>query len=75
MQTESYFSKKAKNTLVDTAYKRLEEMIVTAELRPDTIITETELSNYLNIGRTPIREALKKLLLLVQLPFYPEKGF
>ena len=70
MQTESYFSKKAKNTLVDTAYKRLEEMIVTAELRPDTIITETELSNYLNIGRTPIREALKKIALTRAIAFF-----
>lgn len=74
MQTESYFSKKAKNTLVDTAYKRLEEMIVTAELRPDTIITETELSNYLNIGRTPIREALKKIALTHAIAFLPRKG-
>lgn len=43
------------------ARQRLEEMIVTLELKPGTIWSETELSERLAIGRTPVREALKRL--------------
>jgi DNA-binding GntR family transcriptional regulator len=45
----------------DEARQRLEEMIVTLELKPGTVWSETELSERLKIGRTPVREALKKL--------------
>jgi DNA-binding GntR family transcriptional regulator len=48
-------------TQADDARLRLEEMIVTLELKPGTVWSEAELSERLNIGRTPVREALKRL--------------
>jgi DNA-binding GntR family transcriptional regulator len=48
-------------TLTDQAYLRLEEMIVTLELAPGTVLSEQALSSELGIGRTPIREALQRL--------------
>ncbi|WP_208752991.1 GntR family transcriptional regulator [Bradyrhizobium genosp. SA-3] len=45
----------------EEARQRLEEMIVTLELEPGTVWSETELSEKLELGRTPVREALKRL--------------
>src|SRR5271167_2518775 len=48
-------------TLTDRAYRELEEMIVTLQLSPGTILSEQTLAVRLKIGRTPIREALQRL--------------
>src|SRR4051794_17611798 len=45
----------------EDARRRLEDMIVTLELKPGTVWSETELSERLDLGRTPVREALKRL--------------
>jgi DNA-binding GntR family transcriptional regulator len=58
-------------SLTDRAYRRLEEMIVTLQLAPGAVVSETALSKRLDIGRTPIREALQRLArerLIVVLP-------
>lgn len=43
------------------AYRRLEEDIVTLKLKPGEALTENQLTHDLDIGRTPIREAIQKL--------------
>ena len=48
-------------TLTDRAYRELEEMIVTLQLKPATVLSEQALAQRLKIGRTPIREALQRL--------------
>ena len=48
-------------TLTDRAYRELEEMIVTLQLLPGTVLSEQALALRLKIGRTPIREALQRL--------------
>jgi DNA-binding GntR family transcriptional regulator len=48
-------------TLTDRAYHELEEMIVTLQLSPGTVLSEQALALRLKIGRTPIREALQRL--------------
>lgn len=50
-------SKKAR----EEAYEIIEKLILTSEIKPGEMVTETSLSERLNIGRTPVREALKKL--------------
>jgi DNA-binding GntR family transcriptional regulator len=40
---------------------RLREAIVTGELGPDTVSTQTELADALGVSRTPLREALRML--------------
>lgn len=47
--------------LSDQAYGQIEEMIVTLQLPPGTILSEQVLAERLAIGRTPIREALQRL--------------
>lgn len=48
-------------TLTDRAYRLVEELIVTLALPPETILSEQSLAARLEIGRTPIREALQRL--------------
>jgi DNA-binding GntR family transcriptional regulator len=47
--------------LADQALTQLEELIVTLELAPGTVWSEASLCERLNIGRTPVREALQRL--------------
>jgi DNA-binding GntR family transcriptional regulator len=48
-------------TDADRAYERIKQMIVTLKLKPGTVIQEQQLRDLLNLGRTPIREALNRL--------------
>ncbi len=48
-------------TLTEIAYLEIEERIVTLELTPGKILSESQLVESLGIGRTPIREALQRL--------------
>ena len=58
-------------TLADQAFDIVERMIVTLELEPGTVFSESDLSEQIGIGRTPLREALLRLSgdqLIVSLP-------
>jgi DNA-binding GntR family transcriptional regulator len=48
-------------SLADRAYFLIEEMIMTGVLAPNTFVSEHGVSEHLGIGRTPVREALKRL--------------
>ena len=48
-------------TLARRAYNHLEEMILTLELAPGSIVTEGDLVRRTGMGRTPLREALLRL--------------
>jgi DNA-binding GntR family transcriptional regulator len=61
-------------SLTDRAYLDLEEMIVTLKLPPGTAVSESELSQRLNIGRTPIREALQRLARERLIVILPRRG-
>lgn len=64
----------AAQTLTDRAYSKLEEMIVTLQLAPGAAVSEAELSQRLNIGRTPIREALQRLARERLVQILPRRG-
>ena len=48
--------------IADHAYHELRQRIVTLQLRPGTALREDELMAELGIGRTPLREAVKRLV-------------
>lgn len=48
-------------TDADKAYQQLREKIITVEMEPGSVIRESRLMAELGLGRTPIREALKRL--------------
>lgn len=66
--------KVTENSLTDRAYRTLEEMIVTLELEPGSVLSEIALSEQLGIGRTPIREALQRLSREGLVVILPRKG-
>lgn len=45
----------------DIAYEKIKEMLITCELRPGQVIVESQLTEQIKVGRTPVREALKRL--------------
>ncbi|SIO61490.1 transcriptional regulator, GntR family [Bradyrhizobium erythrophlei] len=61
VRRRSRVSQSEDTTLTDRAYRELEEMIVTLQLSPGTVLSEQALAVRLKIGRTPIREALQRL--------------
>ncbi|HVY05587.1 MAG TPA: GntR family transcriptional regulator [Burkholderiales bacterium] len=62
------------SSLTDQAYSRLEEAIVTLQLAPGEVVSETALSDKLGIGRTPIREALHRLARERLVTILPRRG-
>jgi DNA-binding GntR family transcriptional regulator len=48
-------------SMAEHAYETIEEMIVTCALKPGGMISESHLCGELDMGRTPIREALARL--------------
>jgi DNA-binding GntR family transcriptional regulator len=62
-------------TLVaERAYVELRDRIVTLRLAPGTVLREDELMRELEIGRTPLREAVKRLALENLVEVQPRRG-
>ena len=61
-------------SLADRAYEAIEEMIVTRRLEPGAIVSESELGTELELGRTPIREALARLKAIGFVEVHPRRG-
>lgn len=61
-------------SLSDRAANRIRELIVTLELPPGAPISERELMERLGLGRTPVREALRKLAQEKLVEVYPRRG-
>ena len=61
-------------SLSDQAYSQIEEMIVTMQLPPETPVSEAQLSNFLGIGRTPVREAIQRLSHEHLVTIVPKRG-
>ncbi len=64
----------SRESLTDRAYARIEELIVTLQLEPGSVLSETALARDLQIGRTPIREALQRLAREGLVVILPRKG-
>src|SRR5579875_3675148 len=65
---------RAPETLTEQAYRLIEEQIVTLRLNPGDVLSEQLLSATLQIGRTPIREALQRLAREGLVTILPRKG-
>ena len=49
--------KTKKKSLTDVAFEEIKELILNEEIEPGEIVSENQLAEYLNMSRTPIREA------------------
>ncbi len=61
-------------TLMEAAYREIEERIVTLKLLPGEVLSEARLVGALGIGRTPIREALQRLAQEGLVVIMPRRG-
>lgn len=61
-------------SLTERAYGELEELIVTLQLEPGAVLSESALAERLGIGRTPIREALHRLAREGLVVILPRRG-
>jgi DNA-binding GntR family transcriptional regulator len=60
--------------LADRAYAALRDRIVTLAIEPGAPIDEDSLGQELGMGRTPVREAIKRLALENLVVVYPRRG-
>ena len=65
---------RAPSTLMELAYGELEERIVTLRLKPGQFVSEHALAAQLGLGRTPIREALQRLVREGLVSVLPRRG-
>jgi DNA-binding GntR family transcriptional regulator len=64
----------ARELLADRAYGELRDRIVTLRIAPGAPIDEDALGGELAIGRTPVREAIKRLALENLVTVFPRRG-
>jgi DNA-binding GntR family transcriptional regulator len=63
------------DSVVDRAYERIREFVLTGEIAPGTRLGQVELAERLGISRTPVREALRRLSAEGLVDFHPNRGF
>ena len=64
----------ATRLVAEHAYVELRDRIVTLQLPPGTVLREDELMSEMGIGRTPLREAVKRLALERLVEVQPRRG-
>ena len=62
------------SSLADRAYLSIRDLIVSLELPPGALIDERQLVETLGIGRTPVREALRRLAQEQLVEVFPRRG-
>ncbi|MCA8892763.1 GntR family transcriptional regulator [Hyphomonas sp.] len=72
--TDSIPARQHSRPLSEDAYEQLEELIVTMELAPGTLVTEQELAQRTGLGRTPVREAVLRLSNEYLIEIMPRRG-
>jgi DNA-binding GntR family transcriptional regulator len=74
VSTETSQPRIARELLADRAYADLRDRIVTLRIAPGAPIDEDVLGGELDIGRTPVREAIKRLALENLVTVFPRRG-
>ncbi|WP_461537113.1 GntR family transcriptional regulator [Spongorhabdus nitratireducens] len=64
----------AEKSLTDIACEQLERMIVFQQLKPGVMYSEKKLAEAIDMGRTPVREALQKLAWEQMIVIHPRCG-
>jgi DNA-binding GntR family transcriptional regulator len=64
----------AAGLVAERAYLELRDRIVTLRLAPGTVLREDELMREMELGRTPLREAVKRLALEGLVAVQPRRG-
>lgn len=71
---KAYYATKSYTNLSQKAYDMLLELILSLVLEPDRLYSELELSMMIDVGRTPVREAVQKLQSNMLVDVIPRSG-
>ncbi len=63
-----------KRRAADVAYDRIEALISTLQIEPGSPVVETELAARVGLGRTPVREALMRMVSIGLVQQQPRRG-
>ncbi|MFJ5861226.1 GntR family transcriptional regulator [Pseudarthrobacter sp. NPDC092439] len=63
-----------RKSLADVAYESIRDQLLTLEIKPGDLLNDDLLARKLGVGRTPVREALKRLELDRLVKTYPRRG-
>ncbi|PNG94711.1 GntR family transcriptional regulator [Streptomyces malaysiensis] len=72
--TASTVAGQGDGTLADRAYRSISDRLVTLRIRPGEPINDERIATELGFGRTPVREALKRLEHERLIVAYPRRG-
>ncbi|WP_458083959.1 GntR family transcriptional regulator [Streptomyces malaysiensis] len=72
--TASTVAGQGDGTLADQAYRSISDRLVTLRIRPGEPINDERIATELGFGRTPVREALKRLEHERLIVAYPRRG-
>ncbi|MFC7014836.1 GntR family transcriptional regulator [Streptomyces viridiviolaceus] len=72
--TSSTVAGQGHGTLADQAYRSIADRLVTLQIRPGEPINDERIAGELGFGRTPVREALKRLEHERLIVAYPRRG-
>ncbi len=61
-------------SLRDQAYEAIKHLIITCELKPGEVLSEADLSSDIGIGRTPVHQAIDRLVTDGMIDVMPRKG-
>ncbi len=64
----------ADDSLNSVAYRKIKDKIIALELPPASLIEEADLAKALNVGLTPVRQALRRLALENLVVILPRRG-
>jgi DNA-binding GntR family transcriptional regulator len=64
----------SRKSLADVAYESIRDRLLMLEIKPGELLNDESLAKALGVGRTPIREALKRLELDRLVVTYPRRG-
>jgi GntR family transcriptional regulator, rspAB operon transcriptional repressor len=67
-------AREATSSLLDTAYEQIKHRITICTFRPGDYLNEAEISTMLGIGRTPVHQALDRLMVEGLVQVMPRKG-
>ena len=63
-----------KRRAADVAYDAIETMVATLQLQPGAPVVEAELAEHTGLGRTPVREALLRMVSIGLITQQPRRG-
>lgn len=74
LATDSATAAAGPESLAERAYREIRDLLVMLDIAPGSPINEDQLATSLGIGRTPVREALKRLAHERLVVAYPRRG-